>query len=257
MNCTFRSQEDGTIRSGSVSLYNGSPRGFPLAPIVGERPRDFRASPGAAGCAKRAESDSPDDLHLPAQASRIDASLSRSLSERLKPLAERIDSVATHLSVMSPHDVEAVLIETVEALILLTRSVRFDKVAPRNSRQISIRLVVERFVEAGLSSRTMTPDTIASDLDIPRATLCRAFTDVGGLATYIQHRRLAIARSLLLNPEECRPISEIASSLGFDSNAVFSKAFRKLYGCTPRGMRQLGGNFAQILRLKDGAVRGA
>lgn len=106
--------------------------------------------------------------------------------------------------------------------------------------QPAMRLRIERYIERNLSSPGLTPDGIAGDLEIPRSSLYRAFSSVGGISTYIQLRRLDIACGLLFHPEEHRSIGELAETLGFDNAATFSKAFRRRFGCSPREARRNG-----------------
>lgn len=56
------------------------------------------------------------------------------------------------------------------------------------------------------------------------------------LATYAAERRIARAKSLLVQPRP--PIKEIAWRCGFETPAAFSAAFRKAAGMTPKAFRQ-------------------
>ncbi|MBB4000689.1 helix-turn-helix domain-containing protein [Aureimonas pseudogalii] len=105
------------------------------------------------------------------------------------------------------------------------------------STQPALQLRVERHIERNLSSPDLVPDAISRDLNIPRSSLYRAFTALGGLSNYIQTRRLDVACALLFHPEEHRSIREIAETLGFDNTSTFSNAFRRRFGCSPREAR--------------------
>lgn len=104
----------------------------------------------------------------------------------------------------------------------------------------AIRLRVERYVENHLASPGLSPETISQALEIPRSTLYRAFSGLGGVSNYVQMRRLDASRALLFHPEEHRSIGEIAEALGFESQASFSKAFRRRFGSAPREARLRG-----------------
>lgn len=104
----------------------------------------------------------------------------------------------------------------------------------------AVRMRVERYIEQNLSSHDLTPDTISRDLCIARSSLYRAFSPIGGISSHIQLRRLDTACALLFHPEEHRSVGELAETLGFESTATFSKAFRRRFGCSPREARSTG-----------------
>lgn len=206
-------------------------------------PSDFVA-------AQQPSTDREAAVRTPLSGLQIDAQTCASLGVTFCSLAGHLDRMAAQISTISLQEAEALLGRTVEALISLTRNLHPNR-ALQSSRNQPIRLTVERFIEANLSSPDMSPVTIAQDLEIPRSTLYKAFIDVGGVAKHIQDRRLDVAWSLLLRPEECRSLGQISSSIGFASCATFSKAFRKRFGQSPRSMRVLGTNYATTLRRID------
>ena len=61
---------------------------------------------------------------------------------------------------------------------------------------------------------------------------------MGGVAAYIQTRRLARAHADLADPGKApRKIYEVAYRWGFVSEAHFSRAFRRAFGVTPGEVR--------------------
>ncbi|MCK2046341.1 helix-turn-helix domain-containing protein [Chromohalobacter sp. TMW 2.2299] len=74
-------------------------------------------------------------------------------------------------------------------------------------------------------------------LGVSRANLYRLFADEGGVARYIQCRRLAAARRRLEDPSDLSGIGEIATQHGFNNPAHFSHRFRELFGISPRELR--------------------
>jgi AraC-like DNA-binding protein len=104
----------------------------------------------------------------------------------------------------------------------------------------AIRRRGERYIERNLSRTDLTPSRISEELEIPRSTLYRAFTPLGGVSAYILERRLETARAILFHPEDHRPINEIADAIGFENAATFSKAFSRRFGCSPREARSNG-----------------
>lgn len=84
----------------------------------------------------------------------------------------------------------------------------------------------------------LTPDLLCTTFGISRSQLYRLFEPLGGVAQYVQHRRLVRAFQALGNPANRRlRVAEIAARHGFTSEAHFSRAFRKAFGMTPSDVR--------------------
>jgi AraC-like DNA-binding protein len=98
---------------------------------------------------------------------------------------------------------------------------------------------VRRFIENHLHDGDLTPDRIASELSVARSTLFRAFKPLGGVAGYVQRRRLEVIRGLLLNPLEARSISDLALTFGFTNQSHFAVAFKKAFGRSASEIRNL------------------
>jgi AraC-like DNA-binding protein len=96
-------------------------------------------------------------------------------------------------------------------------------------------------IEARLHDATLDTDALAASLNMSRATLYRAFEQVGGIADYVRRRRLTAAAMQLADPaQRRRKISEIAFGLGFASESTFNRAFRIAFGISPREARLRG-----------------
>jgi AraC-like DNA-binding protein len=96
---------------------------------------------------------------------------------------------------------------------------------------------LRRHVETHLHDPNLTPEAIAGALLISRARLYGLLEGFGGVAAYVQSRRLARAYARLRAAGPVVPIKEIAYQVGFSSEAHFSRAFRRHYGCTPSEAR--------------------
>jgi AraC-like DNA-binding protein len=84
----------------------------------------------------------------------------------------------------------------------------------------------------------LTPALLCTTFGISRSQLYRLFEPLGGVAQYVQHRRLVRAFQALGNPANRRlRVAEIAARHGFTSEAHFSRAFRKAFGMTPSDVR--------------------
>ncbi|MCW4115490.1 helix-turn-helix domain-containing protein [Aurantimonas sp. MSK8Z-1] len=96
-------------------------------------------------------------------------------------------------------------------------------------------LRARRYIERNLALPSLDPEMVATAIGLSKATLFRLFQPLGGVATYIQRRRLARAHEALAGATRDRPrIAEVAYAVGFSDPAHFSRAFRTLYGMTPR-----------------------
>ena len=91
-------------------------------------------------------------------------------------------------------------------------------------------------------SRNLTNDldvaTLCRELAASRSSLYRAFEREGGVASYVQRRRLARIYRLLSDPAERRSVSALAGLHGFHDNSHFSRLFRRTFGCGPRAVRE-------------------
>lgn len=103
----------------------------------------------------------------------------------------------------------------------------------------AVRRTAAQYVEAELSAGRMSIEAgaLAAYMGVSRATLYRAFDDQGGVARYIQDRRLRHARSALRRRHESEPtvatIADIADACGFSSASHFSRLFKARFGYSP------------------------
>lgn len=132
-----------------------------------------------------------------------------------------------------------------EATIALARAAiaagvsetRAHRRAPRESLlSASRKLIDENLVDPALS-----PELIWTRLGISRSVLYQMFEPLGGVRRYILARRLGHAfDAILADREEARTLGQIGYSLGFRSDAHFSRAFRAHFGISPGRLRELG-----------------
>ncbi len=101
----------------------------------------------------------------------------------------------------------------------------------------SLLLRARTHIEGRLADETLSPDSVALALGMSRSALYRLFATLGGVAGYIQARRLGRVKALLADPREGRRVSELAYLHGFADEAHFSRAFRRAFGVSPREWR--------------------
>lgn len=99
------------------------------------------------------------------------------------------------------------------------------------------RRAAEVHVEQHLGDRDLGADTIAASLGISRSLLYRAFLRDGGVARFVQQRRLERVRDALRRQGETRSIATLAYAYGFTSEQHFNRAFRTTFGRPPGQFR--------------------
>lgn len=94
-------------------------------------------------------------------------------------------------------------------------------------------------VEENLGDPSFTAEKLSDILHLTYSTCLRKVKAVTSMTIkeYIRHIRIHRASQLLIeNPE--RSITSIALDVGFNTNAYFSREFKKVMGCTPSAFRQ-------------------
>lgn len=89
---------------------------------------------------------------------------------------------------------------------------------------------VRQAVASHLRSPRLGPDTLCRAVGISRSGLYRLLEAEGGVARYIQRRRLQAAYAMLSDPDDKRTISAIAEALCFSDASSFARAFRANFG---------------------------
>lgn len=98
---------------------------------------------------------------------------------------------------------------------------------------------IQRHIARNLGA-PLGPDVLCSTFGISRSLLYRLFEPLGGVAHYVQQRRLQRAFHALTNPANQRlRVADIAAHTGFSSEAHFSRAFRAAFGFTPSDARAM------------------
>lgn len=114
----------------------------------------------------------------------------------------------------------------------------------------------EAVIEARLADPGLDVEAVASVLGVSRSVLYRLFEPSGGVAQYIQHRRLERLRAALRRLGETRSIVALAYDHGFASESHCSRAFRAAYGLPP-GQYRAEMNRARLARQsEDGSAQG-
>lgn len=93
---------------------------------------------------------------------------------------------------------------------------------------------IMKALEANMSDPGLTIEKLASEIGISRVHLHRKLKELTNQTTsdFIRNTRLSRAARIL--SEGKQSISEVAALVGFDNQANFATAFKRMYGVTPR-----------------------
>jgi AraC-like DNA-binding protein len=130
-----------------------------------------------------------------------------------------------------------ILVDLVTAL--LAHELEADPTVPPESRQRTLLVRIQAFIQQHLHDPHLAPETVAAAHHISVRHLYRLFEQQGRtVASWIRHQRLDRARRDLADPaQRTTPIHAIAARWGFTHPADFSRAFRTAYGTAPRDYR--------------------
>jgi AraC-like DNA-binding protein len=132
----------------------------------------------------------------------------------------------------------------VEAMIEACLAPSVERLAKAGS-QINVTLMerVRRAVGKHLHSPSLGPAKLCREAAVSRSHLYRLLEGEGGVARYIQRRRLSESFALLSDAANTLSICRIAEALCFADASSFSRAFRREFGMAPGDVRasSLGG----------------
>ena len=100
-----------------------------------------------------------------------------------------------------------------------------------------LRALAGAIVQENLSRRDLSPEFIAGQMQLSRASLYRLFEPEGGVMHFVQGERLKAVRDALADPMEMRTLSRLAEVFAFSSLSQLSRSFRHRYGVPPQAWR--------------------
>jgi AraC-like DNA-binding protein len=154
-----------------------------------------------------------------------------------KLLADYMLLVERNLSNLTLEDAPR-LTNAVQAMLSACLASSADRVA-NAGRQINATLLerVRQAVRRHLRSPSLGPDKLCREAAISRSQLYRLLEGEGGVARYIQRRRLSESFAILCDTSNSFPISLVAETLCFADASSFSRAFRREFGMRPSDVR--------------------
>ena len=122
-----------------------------------------------------------------------------------------------------------------------------DRIAEA-SRHIDLTLMerVRQAVRRNLRSPSLGPDKLCREAATSRSQLYRLLESEGGVAHYIQRRRLSESYSMLCDVSKNLPVGKVAEMLCFADSSSFSRAFRREFGMSSSDVR--AGSLVGVLR---------
>lgn len=112
----------------------------------------------------------------------------------------------------------------------------------------SIRGRADTIIFEQAADPTLSPATVAGQLNISLRQLYRAFNGAESPAARIRRRRLEHAAELLATRSAPAQVDKIAQECGFASAEYFSRAFRREFGLSPRAYRSAHRNRPMAMR---------
>ncbi|MGN7126521.1 helix-turn-helix domain-containing protein [Methylorubrum thiocyanatum] len=164
------------------------------------------------------------------------------LPPRLDPVRNRL--LAAHLTALRERstllevaDVEEVVTQTLDFLRALLDASRAEAIVETPVLATSHLALAEQTIRTHLASPDLSPEMIANEIGVSRATLYRMFAPYGGIMRSVQERRLLAVRAALSDPLETRRLSRLAADFGFRGKVHFSRSFRAQFGITASEFR--------------------
>ena len=112
---------------------------------------------------------------------------------------------------------------------------RYSKVLPERQHERMIR--VEKYIEENLDTE-LSVDRLSEIACYSRFHFHRLFKASFGLGIYAYKKRLLLERSVTQLLYSGESITQVAQAAGYDNQASYNKAFRKMFDVTPSVCRQ-------------------
>jgi AraC-like DNA-binding protein len=130
------------------------------------------------------------------------------------------------------------LSNAVQAMLLACLAPTSDsRMAARDQIRITLMERVRQAVRRNLRSPSLGPAKLCREAATSRSQLYRLLEDEGGVARYIQRRRLSESFTILCDAQSNLTIGAIADMLCFSDASSFSRAFRREFGMSPTDVR--------------------
>jgi AraC-like DNA-binding protein len=163
----------------------------------------------------------------------LQGSMAALLRSHLSELAANL----SHIRISDAQRIAGATLNLVAACLAPSRDAGMRAAAPLEAALIA---EIRRYINRHLHSPALSPQSICEALGLSRSRLYAICEPLGGVAAFIQMRRLRRIHAILTDRRDRRRIAEIAYQHGFVNEAHFSRAFRRAFGYSPREAREIG-----------------
>ncbi len=156
---------------------------------------------------------------------------------RNRLLAARLSDIYRRLPTLPRDEASDLADEFVAFLRRLLDGSRAVDVLDGRELDGGLMALARMIVRANLSRPDLSPEFIAGQMKVSRATLYRLFEPEGGVMHFVRDERLRAVRDALADPMETRTLSRLAEVFAFSSISQLSRSFRTRYGVPPQAWR--------------------
>ncbi|TXN15133.1 helix-turn-helix domain-containing protein [Methylobacterium sp. WL122] len=156
---------------------------------------------------------------------------------RNRLLATQLLSIHRRLPTTRPDEASALANEVVAFLRRLLDPSQASDVLEGRELHGGLRALAGTIVQENLSRSDLSPEFIAGQMQLSRATLYRLFEPEGGVMHFVQGERLKAVRDSLADPMETRTLGRLAEVFAFSSLSQLSRSFHNRYGVPPQAWR--------------------
>lgn len=170
-------------------------------------------------------------------------------------LADHLDALHRRLPTIGMEQAEHVVHATTRMLAACLQPAQRTLALAQAEIQAVTLERIQQYINRNLGT-SPTPESLCRAFGISRSLLYQLFEPLGGVAHYVQQRRLLRAFHALANPVNQRlRIAEVATRLGFTSEAHFSRVFRATFDRTPSDVRAMAnGKRTQALSPRASSI---
>ncbi|WP_152528698.1 AraC family transcriptional regulator [Bordetella trematum] len=152
-------------------------------------------------------------------------------------LCDYLKALSRSISSIGPEQAPDIFTATSHLISACVGTLQGDPLKTRSLASGTALMRVRRYIESRLADPGLDPADIATQCAVSRSSLYRLFSSHGGVAGYIQERRLLRAFARLSSLQPSSTIAMVAHQCGFSSEAHFSRRFRHRFGCSPSELR--------------------
>lgn len=156
---------------------------------------------------------------------------------RNRLLATHILSIYRRLPTTRPDNASAIANEFTAFVRRLLDTSQATDVLEGHELYGGLLALAKTIVRTNLSRPDLSPEFLAGQMQVSRATLYRLFEPEGGVMHFVQGERLAAVRDALADPMETRTLSRLAEVFALGSASQLSRSFRNRYGVSPQAWR--------------------